>query len=289
MLKHFNGSLCKVETDSVTAVVKWKARVIVKFSQCNGGCATWFGSGDTIVIRRVDVQTVCNYADIHCDLRDRLLIRVPKQIGLRTREIATLQKEWINFETGSFQVLDSKKHKFYPLPLDMLTLQLIQDLTANFVNGLVFRHKTYKKTRQDQPLTNVAIWKVIRTIGEKAGVKGFHPRILRHYFAAHWIYDQGKSIETLRRILRHKNLEVTHRYLARLVFFEDVQKKYNEVKNPYIVSTENDPANPSTFCEEYCGQCVHESICKFKDSMCSCQAVSGCRFYEPKKEEMQKI
>lgn len=163
-----------------------------------------YDGGQTIVIRRGDVERVEAYARDHRDLRDYLMIRLPMKIGLRTHEIATLTVEDINFEDRSVRVLDSKKHRFYPLPLDVLTLQLIRDLTEG-LQGLVFRHKTYKKN-EGKPLTNVSIWKTVRVIGEHAGVHGFHPRILRHYFAADWHIVQHKSIEGSRRILRHKNL-----------------------------------------------------------------------------------
>jgi len=293
--EHLNRSLSKVEKGCSTAAVKWRLRVTFKFTMTNG--ARW-GSADAIIIRRLDVEHVEAYARAHCDLRDYLMIRLPKKIGLRTREIATLEKEDIDFETRSFRVLDSKKHRFYPLPLDVLTLQLIKDLTSGF-EGLVFRHKTYKRNK-GKPLTNVSIWKTVRVIGERAGVKGFHPRILRHYFAATMIYPepdehgnrpQPASVETLRRILRHANLTVTHRYLARLVFFEDIQRDYDRTQNPYVAQVEDyrqikqvEFSDKNRFYEEFCSKCEREPTCKFLEKMSSCQACSGCRFYKPKKE-----
>jgi len=276
--KHFNGSLSRVSNCRSEASVKWTFRAKIKVTMTNGGKR--YGSADAIIIRRVDVEKVHDYARINCDLRDYLLIRLPMKIGLRTREIATLTVEDIDFQTRSFRVLDSKKHRFYPLPLDVLTLQLIKDLT-NGLRGLVFRHKTYKRN-EGKPLTNVTIWKAVRVIGECAGVKGFHPRVLRHFFACDWHIVQHKSIEGLRRILRHKNLSVTHSYLARLVFFEDIQKEFEETQNPYV----NVDSNPrsSGFYEEYCSRCTHEQVCSLKQQMCSCKGATGCRFYKQKKE-----
>jgi integrase len=53
------------------------------------------------------------------------------KIGLRTGEICSLRIEYINFEEKTFHVLDSKRKRLYPLPLDALTLQLIQDLVGS--------------------------------------------------------------------------------------------------------------------------------------------------------------
>lgn len=252
---------------------------------------SWYGSGKTIVIRREDVQKIHDYARDSRDLRDYLLIRLPMKIGLRSHEIATLSIEDINFEDRSFQVLDSKKHRFYPLPLDPLTLQLIKDLVGTRDEGLVFQHKTFKRQNQDKPLTNVSIWKTIRVIGEEAGVKGFHPRILRHYFAANWVSVQHKSMEGLRRILRHQNLAVTHKYLQKLVFFEDVKKEYAEVRSGPIVEMEvsvNMQFRGNKNYEESCSKCDHEPICKFVPDFCSSPYATGCKHFLVKDEIKQK-
>ena len=287
MKGQFKRSLSAVDNWRLTAKLKTSLKVKVKISLCNGGCPTWFDSAEAIVIRRVDIQRVHDYARIHCDLRDYLLIRLPMKIGLRTGEIATLSIEDIDFDSRSFQVLDSKQRKFYPLPLDMLTLQLIQDLIGELSQGLVFTHKTHTRTKKDQPLSTVALWKTVRNIGREAGVKHFYPRLLRHYFAADWHIVQHKSIETLRRILRHKNLAVTHKYLARLVFFEDVQREYDNVKNPYFAEPRPSESQ-SDFGEKFCSTCEHEPTCKFKSVMCSCPAITSCRYYV-KKEELKKV
>ena len=254
-----------------------------------------YDSGKTIVIRRSDVEHVEAYARDHRDLRDYLLIRLPKRIGLRTREIATLSIEDINFEDRSFQVLDSKKHRFSPQPLDVLTLQLMKDLIGDRREGLLFLHKNWKRKNQGKPLTNVAVWKAIKTIGEDAGVKGFHPRVLRHYFAADWIYVQKKSMETLRRILRHKNLLVTHRYLSRLVFFEDVQKEYDEIRaNPFIEQPRRDlnpPQGPLKTPNylKWCSNCDHEHLCKFIKDFCSSEYAGSCKYFMVKEQEIKKL
>lgn len=259
-----------------------------------------YDSGQTIIIKRSDVKRVESYARDHRDLRDYLLIRLPMKIGLRTREIATLRIEDIDFESRSFQVLDSKKHRFYPLPLDPLTLQLIKDLIGDRTEGVVFQHKTYKRKNQGKPLTNVTVWKLVKTIGEEAGVKGFHPRILRHFFAANEIYpepdEHGKrrepaSIETVRRILRHKKPGMTHTYLSRLVFFEHIQRDYDRTQKPYTSFIEQPPlgSNPSPLkapnYQKWCSKCDHEIICKFLLEFCNSKCAATCKYYMPK--EMQ--
>lgn len=243
----------------------------------------WVNRGTPIVIRRTDVKKVHDYARTHCKLRDYLMIRLPMQIGLRVSEISTLNIEDINFGDRSFQVLDSKKKQFYPLPLDTITLQLIKDLIGDRDEGVVFtREDTWKNARRNLPLSRQAVWYVLRNIGVAAGVEGFSPRLLRHFFACKWHEDMKKpdskkTLEGLRRILRHTSLTTTTFYLERLVFFEDIQEEYQEVQEPYIARRQLSP-----FYRQWCSTCVVEPVCKIIDQACASEWASGCKHYMPK-------
>jgi len=257
----------------------------------------WYGKGEAIVIRRSDIEHVHDFARVHCKLRDFLLIRVPMKSGIRTTEIRTLNIEDIDFELGEFQVLDSKKKRFYPLPLDVLTLQFIKDLIGSRTEGVVFtRQDNQKIARQNKPMSRTAIWYLIHGIGLAAGVKGVNPRLLRHYFVASLMYPkpdehgnrrEPASIETVRRMCRHTNLATTTFYVARLVFPEDIKRDYDRLQNPYV-RTESESSKkelePSSFYEEFCSRCTHEQVCSIKQKMCSCEGATGCRFYKQKKE-----
>lgn len=280
---HFNCTLSPstVTKSRCTAIVKWQMRATIKFTMTNGG---WQGRGEAIIIRRADVERAHDYARSHCKLRDYLLIRLPMKIGLRTTEICTLTIENINFESCNFNVLDSKNKRFYPLPLDVLTLQFIKDLINDRAEGNVFiREDSWKIKRQNKPLSRVAVWHQIHKIGLEAGVERLSPRLLRHYFAAHWVYVEHKSKQTLQTILRHKNPLTTEFYLARLSFFEDMEKEYRRTRQPYINTRE-----VSDFYREHCSKCEREQTCKFVDQVSSSPWASGCRFYKPKKEELTK-
>lgn len=251
----------------------------------------YFDSGKPIVIRRKDVKKVQEYARAQATLRDYLIVRLPIKIGLRTSEIASLRIEDIDFDARSFQVLDSKKKRRYPLPLDVLTLQLIQDLIGSNKSGYVFTHETWKHRRRGQPLTRLTVWVRTSRTAHKAGVEGYSPRVGRHYFAANWAFVEKKSMEGLRRILRHKNLAVTTAYLAKLFVFEDLQVEYEQTQNPYLEPASSRGAKPlppeshkTDFYREWCSHCDHEPICKIMDQMCASPGATGCKFYIPKQQ-----
>jgi hypothetical protein len=202
------------------------------------------------------------------------------KIGLRTGEIATLRIENIDFESRSFQVLDSKKKILFPLPLDMVTLQLIQDLIRERLEGYVFtRTQSWKYVKKDLPLSVALIWYIIHEIGLNAGVRGFKPRMLRQYFAAHWVRDENKSVSTLQEILRHTSLETTQIYIGRMSFWEDTQAEYDQVKSgPFIEfqREETGTVQAQRAHAKVCTDCAAIQVCKYASSMPEC--VSGCRY-----------
>jgi len=246
-----------------------------------GGFKRRSWSADAIIIRRADVERVHDYARRNCCLRDYLLIRLPMKIGLRTGEICTLKVEYIDFVDRSFRVFDSKRKALssFPLPLDLVTLQLIRDLIGDRVEGYVFiQRRSWKRLKQGQPLTVQEVWHIVRKIGLAAGVEGFKPRVLREYFAAVWAHVEKKSLVTLQWILRHKSLETTQVYVNKLVFWEDVKSEYEGVKAKPFKET-------LPLRESLCSSCLHRDVCRFAPLP---SHVTGCRFYV-KKEGVAKV
>lgn len=269
MQNHFNSSLSPVQKWMSNETVKAQLKLKIVASMTDGGFHSW--ASRATVIRRTDIEHVHDYAREHCSGRDYLIVRLPMKVGLRTGEIASFRIENIDFDTRSFQVLDSKQKILYPLPLDVVTLQLVQDLIRERLEGYVFtRTRSWKHVKKDLPLSVQEIWHIIREIGRNAGVEGFKPRMLREYFAANWAQTEKKSLPTLQQILRHRSLETTQVYINKLVFFEDVQREYDQ----------GGPVMTDCICKD----CSIVGVCRFAP-LPSC--VEGCRFKQSKKEELK--
>ena len=297
MENHLNQSLSPFQKGSMNAIVKRKIKLTVSFTMTNGSGHKSNWTGEAIIIRRSDVEHVHAYAREHCSLRDFLIVHLPMEIGLRNSEIRTLRIENIDFESRSFDVLDSKKLELFPLPLDMLSLQLIKDLIEDRSEGYVFVHMgSWTSAKHDVPLSHVEVWKITRDIAEEAGVQGYNPRMGRHYFAAHWIFDLKGNIVVLQRILRHKNLAITTIYVSKLSFFEDIQKAYEGIQNSPLVPKQPDIKQSSISLaggedtnlrtlnrlvagETICNGCFNVEFCKFAP-LPSC--VLECRFKQTK-------
>jgi len=280
--RHFKLPLSEESPVRFTAIDKWRSRVTASFTMPDGGLKQYSGPAETIIIRRGDIIRVHDYARVNCEPRDYLLIRLPMKIGLRTGEICTLRIENIDFQSRTFQVLDSKRKKLYPLPLDPVTLELIRLLIGKRLDGYVFRQRqSWTEKCASKPLQPATVWIRVNTIAKEAGVDNFNPRLLRHFFATEW-HRSGRSLEVLRRILRHKSLAYTQFYLARLVFFEDIQQTYDEVMSgPFQPDELNAHARLGP-----CANCNIVNVCKYAGSLP--EHAVGCR-YKPKLESDTKI
>jgi len=298
-MNHFNQSLSPVEKWRSNQIVKQKIKLTISFTMTNGTGHRQSWAGEAIIIRRSDVEHVHDYARQNACPRDFLIVHIPMKIGLRNSEIRTLRIENIDFEERTFQVLDSKKYELFPLPLDMLSLELIKDLIGPRPNGYVFTHQgSWTRVKADEPLSRVEIWQIFQNLGREAGVKDFNPRMARHYFAVHWAVVEKKSVVTLQRILRHKSLAITQIYLGKLVFFEDIQSEFEGIQNSPLVPETAQASykkmishgdgslklkSPWVAGETICNGCANVEFCKFAP-LPSC--AESCK-YKMKKEELK--
>lgn len=62
-----------------------------------------------------------------------------------------------------------------------------------------------------RPLSNMAVQHLVKSIGERAGLRNVGPHMLRRSFATH-LYDHGASLEVIQALLGHKFLQTTLGY-----------------------------------------------------------------------------
>jgi len=280
-MNHFNPSLspCAVQKWKDNETVKARLKLRIVASMTDGGYhSRW--AATPIIIKVGDIEKVHSYARIHASLRDFMLLHLPYASGLRTGEISTLEPKHIDFEHGTFYVFDSKQKTLcsYPIPLDMVTLQLLEDLLAGRREGYVFnRARSWKYCKANEPLSIQEIWYVIHKLGVEAGVEGLKPRHLREYFAYNWACVEEKNLVTLQLILRHESLETTQIYIHKMYPWEKMREDFDAKRNSPFV------ANQGRSDSEICNDCLSVNVCRYAP-LPSC--VEGCRF---KKREELKI
>ena len=162
-------------------------------------------------------------------LRDQLIIELPMLMGFRTGEVCTAKKEHVNFESGDMQVYDSKKYRLYLVPLHpQVAKHLDKHIKKVDGNFLFTRSRKSGAKGKDPHLTDSTIQVIWKKWCEAVGIPYMSPRYGRAYFAVDWHMVRGKSIYGLMAVLRHERMDVTQKYLARIVSYEDVKREFNE-------------------------------------------------------------
>jgi integrase len=129
--------------------------------------------------------------------------------GLRKQELENLFWDDISFTEGTLKVCT--KNGFRPKDWEERTVEVPSDLLEILMtlprrNAYVFTTKTGGRYTH--------AWDDCQTIAKAAGVKDAHPHKFRATYATR-LLQAGVDLKTVQKLLGHKNLESTMRYLAR--------------------------------------------------------------------------
>jgi tyrosine recombinase XerC len=154
-------------------------------------------------------------------LRDRAILELLYNTGLRLAEISSLKKKDINFEEGEIKVL-GKGNKERIVPLGENGSKILNEYldSKNPEGNLVFSNK-YGKA-----LSRRGIARVVKKYGAKViEEKKFSPHVLRHSFATH-LLDEGANLLAVKEMLGHEKLSTTQIYAH--VSLDRVKKVYQK-------------------------------------------------------------
>lgn len=155
-------------------------------------------------------------------LRDRLLIEVLYQTGIRLSELINLKQS--DLENHSIKVL-GKRNKERIIPItsalnqqlnDYLESPIYQEASADFI----FLTDKGKKMYPKFVYRKVKFYLSLLTNLNKRS-----PHVLRHTFATHML-NNGAGLETLKEVLGHANLSATQIYTHNS--FDQIAKIYEQ-------------------------------------------------------------
>ncbi len=147
-------------------------------------------------------------------LRDKLIIKLFLDTGLRSKELLSLRVEDIDLKNRMIRVRETKNGEE--------RIVFFTDETEKLLRKYLSKHKDEKLF----PMTYQALYKLIRRLGEKAGIKGLRPHILRHTFATIAI-RKGLPLPAVQRLLGHKDIKTTQIYTH--LVLEDLMQAYKKV------------------------------------------------------------
>jgi len=148
----------------------------------------------------------------HLGCRNRAIVMLMLDGGLRLAEVATLLADDVHIEDGWLRV-KGKGNKERIVPFGRNLQQVLLRYVTTFRPPAASRPERFILSVQGEALTNWGIEEVVQRLGKSAGVNGLHPHLLRHTFATNFLlYNCGDAFR-LQQILGHTTLEMTRRYV----------------------------------------------------------------------------
>jgi len=154
-------------------------------------------------------------------LRDRAILSLMLNCGLRVSEVANLKPSDVNLTEGKLRVINGKGGVDRELYLSDFIVYLLREWkerkpkgTEHFFTTLKERKEGQFTCRPGKKLSVRNIQFMVKKYAKKAGIeKQISPHTLRHSFATEY-YRQTKDLETLRMVLGHSSIMTTQIYVT---------------------------------------------------------------------------
>lgn len=163
-----------------------------------------------------EVQQIFNAVDyVESDwlcYRNKTIIALMYDSGLRQAEVCTLRRDNVSFINGIMQVT-GKGNKTRVVPLGKLTAEYMK----LYLDACPYNDKMVFVNRRGEPLTCNAVKKLVRKLAEKLPFELSSHR-LRHNFATNYCLDQYEKhgqvdVYKLMALMGHEEIETTENYL----------------------------------------------------------------------------
>ena len=158
-----------------------------------------------VVLNGLEVKAMfkaCN------SLKQRLLIGLCYDCGLRSSEVQYLQVSHVDLERRMLHVHQGKGSKDRCVPLGKLLCRGIEQYLVEEVPD-----KYMFSSRGREPYTDAGILSMVKGVAKKAGViKEICTHTLRHSYATHML-ENGVNVLHIKDLLGHKRIETTMGYL----------------------------------------------------------------------------
>ena len=141
--------------------------------------------------------------------RGYAIVRCALDMGLRAGEIARLLISDVDWRAGTVTLRGTKslRQDILPLPVEtgLALADYLQHERPHTSNPAIFVRCL---GWCDQPITSMAIQKVIKRAGHRIGLMHFSAHALRHTLACRLV-ENGSSLKEVADVLRHRSLNTT--------------------------------------------------------------------------------
>jgi site-specific recombinase XerD len=142
-------------------------------------------------------------------LRDKAILLLLLDTGLRASELCDLQLRHVDHRNSRITVT-GKGTKERNLPLGPTCARALRDYIRTVRSDAAVNQPVFVGMR-GEPFTRDALGKLVRRLGERAGVLDVHPHRFRHTFAVEYLRNHGNT-RALQEALGHSTLEMIRIY-----------------------------------------------------------------------------
>lgn len=144
-------------------------------------------------------------------LRDKAMLEVLYATGLRVSELAGLAPSNLNLDLG-FVTVFGKGSKERAVPLGSMAIEWTKRyLTSRARSEAAKTTQPLFLSDTGRPLSRQALWRIIVSLGERAGIGHITPHLLRHSFATH-LLENGADLRSVQMMLGHSDISTTQIY-----------------------------------------------------------------------------
>ena len=141
--------------------------------------------------------------------KERAIIEFLLASGVRVSEMCAIRLSDIDFNTLTVIVKEGKGAKQRRVYINELASKhLVDYLSSRNINGDYLFYNKWRK-----PLNAGGVRHILNQIAERAGVCNVHPHRFRRTFATN-LSNRGMSVEDIRALLGHENLNTTMMYVS---------------------------------------------------------------------------
>ncbi|WP_313373641.1 tyrosine-type recombinase/integrase [Chishuiella sp.] len=158
-------------------------------------------------------------------IRDRLMIDMMYQTGIRRAELINLKESDIDSELLVIKVL-GKRNKERIIPISNLLLADINSYNSKKHQEITLQCTNIFVTEKGKPLYDTLVYSKVKHYLSLISVKSKKsPHMLRHSFATHML-DSGADLNAVKDILGHSSLSSTQIYTHGSI--ENLKKVFNK-------------------------------------------------------------
>jgi integrase/recombinase XerD len=145
--------------------------------------------------------------------RDRMIIIVLYDTGLRAQELCDLIIDDLNFSQNKIKVRHGKGNKPRTVRFGKRAAKAIWEYLKDRIDTADPKEPLLRvdEGQEPRPMSRHILRRLVKRIGDRAGVKNVHPHRLRHSFATEYLRNNGKML-ALQELLGHSDLEMVRRY-----------------------------------------------------------------------------